>query len=74
MLMYINNNNHRGLTAPLKTDKMTTYTLDCNYYTKEFNSIDELINDITTSGMDPSYLILKNGVSIGEMAEDFLIF
>jgi len=53
---------------------MTTYTLDCNYYTKEFNSIDELINDITTSGMDSSYLILKNGVSIGEMAEDFIIF
>ena len=54
--------------------KTYKYTLDCKYYTKRFDSIDELINDITTSGMDPNYLILKNGVSVGEEAIDFISF
>ena len=54
--------------------KTYKYTLDCKYYIKEFNSIDELINDITTSGMDASYSILKNGISIGEEAIDFITF
>jgi len=56
------------------TKKDNIYTLDCKYYTKKFDSIHELINDITTSGTDPNYLILKNGVSVGEEAIDFITF
>lgn len=50
------------------------YTLDCTYYTKSFVSIDELINDIMISGMDPSYPILLNGEPTGEMAIDLIQF
>jgi hypothetical protein len=37
------------------------YSLNCNYYKKEFNSIDELIDDVLASGMDPNYEITRNG-------------
>ena len=37
------------------------YSLDCNYYTKKFSSIDELIDDVLNSGMDPNYEITKTG-------------
>tara|TARA_R100000935_G_scaffold28725_3_gene49125 strand:+ start:6230 stop:6394 length:165 start_codon:yes stop_codon:yes gene_type:complete len=51
-----------------------TYTLDCKYYTKKFNSIDELINNIKSSGMDPNYEILIDGVPCGEEAINFITF
>ena len=50
------------------------YTLDCSYYTKSFDSIDELINDVITSGMDPNYEIIHNGVSTGEMVIELISF
>lgn len=50
------------------------YSLDCNYYPREFSTIDELISDIMTSGMDPNYEITFNGVSTGELAADLLQF
>ena len=48
------------------------YTLDCSYYSKSFVSIEELINDILISGMDPNYPILLNGQPTGEMAIDLI--
>ena len=48
------------------------YSLNCNYYTKEFNSIDELIQDVMVSGMDPNYEITRDGVGIGESAWDLM--
>jgi|TARA_R110000782_G_C14494180_1_gene377725 hypothetical protein len=51
---------------------MKNYTLDCKYYDKEFSSIDELIEDVTISGMDPNYEILKNGIKTGEDAIDLI--
>ena len=42
------------------------YSLDCSYYEKSFSSVDELINDVMESGMDPNMEITKNGVSTGE--------
>ena len=48
------------------------WTLDCSYYKKEFNTIDELLADITSSGMDPNYEILHNGKSTGETAWDYI--
>lgn len=50
------------------------YSLDCSYYKKEFNTIDELINDITISGMDPNYEITRNGKPTGEMAIELIMF
>lgn len=48
------------------------YSLKCNYYEKEFATIDELLRDVLDSGMDPNYEITRNGKSIGETAWDLL--
>lgn len=48
------------------------YSLDCSYYNREFKTLDELLNDIMISGMDPNYEITKNGKSIGETAWDLI--
>jgi len=53
---------------------MKNYTLDCNYYTKEFASINDLIEDVTISGMDPNYEILRNGIKTGENAIDLILY
>ena len=50
------------------------YSLDCTYYTKEFSSLDELLDDIQFSGMDPNYEITHNGTSTDEFAIDFIQF
>ena len=50
------------------------YSLDCSYYKKEFNTITELIDDITISGMDPTYEITRNGKPTGEMAIELIMF
>jgi len=50
------------------------YSLKCNYYTKEFPTVQELIDDIMESGMDPNYEITKNGKGMGEDASDFIVF
>ena len=50
------------------------YSLDCSYYNKEFNSIDELIDDIGSSGMDPNYESTCNGISTGYIAIDMIPF
>jgi len=56
--------------------KTTTskWSLKCKYYTREFDSLNELIQDIMTSGMDPNYLITRDGKSIGEKATDHIVF
>ena len=48
------------------------YSLDCEYYDREFPTLELLIEDILTSGMDPNYEITFNGVSTGELAADLL--
>ena len=50
------------------------YSLNCSYYDKEFDSIDELIDDIASSGMDPNYEITCNGINTGELAIELLPF
>ena len=59
-------------TYNLKKESM--YSLDCNYYTKEFSTIDELLGDVVTNGMDPNYEITRNGQPTGEMAIDLIEF
>jgi len=50
------------------------YSLDCSYYTKSFTTLNELIDDVTISGMDPNYEITRDGKGIGENAVDYLVF
>jgi hypothetical protein len=50
------------------------YSLDCNYYTRQFSTLDELLADIALSGMDPNYEITFNGQPTGELAISLLQF
>lgn len=50
------------------------YSLDCIYYTKQFNTLNELLTDIVLSGMDPSYEITFNGKRTGDIAIDLIEF
>ena len=50
------------------------YSLKCSYYTKEFSSIDELVNDVIESGMDPNYEVTFNGKGIGEEVINYIQF
>ncbi len=49
------------------------YSLNCTYYTKEFKSINELIDDVIISGMDPSYEITFNNKETGEFISELII-
>ena len=42
------------------------YSLDCPYYNEEWSSLNELIDDVVSSGMDPNYEITLNGHGTGE--------
>ena len=50
------------------------YSLDCSYYDDEFDTIDELIDNVVSSGMDPNYEITRYGIGIGEQAIDLIQF
>ena len=50
------------------------YSLKCNYYTKEFPTLHELIDDVIQSGMDPNYEVTRDGRGIGEKAIDLIQF
>jgi hypothetical protein len=50
------------------------YSLNCSYYTKSFTTLNELIDDVTISGMDPNYEITRDGKGIGENAIDYIVF
>ena len=56
------------------TTTAPVYTLDCPYYHRNFDNIDDLLEDILSSGMDPSYNILKNGHDTEELASDYLSY
>jgi len=48
------------------------YSLNCNYYTKSFDDLDDLLEDVTISGMDPNYEITRDGEPTGETAWDLI--
>jgi hypothetical protein len=50
------------------------YSLDCSYYTVEFETLEELIEVVMLSGMDPSYEVTFNGVGTGEQISDYLMY
>ena len=50
------------------------YSLDCSYYTESFDTINQLIDDVVSSGMDPNYEITRNGFKTGECVIDLIVF
>jgi hypothetical protein len=48
------------------------YSLECSYYKKQFNNLDELIKDVINSGMDPNYNITINGKRTDNVLVDFI--
>ncbi len=50
------------------------YSLNCSYFSEEFDSIDELVEHCIVSGMDPNYEITRNGVTTGECLIDLMQF
>lgn len=68
---FFNTNKIVIFTYNLKQKDM--YSLKCNYFDKEFDTLDELINNILESGMDPNYEVTRDGKGIGETAWDFIV-
>ena len=50
------------------------YSLDCSYYTAEFETIEELIEAVMINGMDPNYEVTFNCKGTGENLGDYLVF
>tara|TARA_B110001454_G_scaffold205468_1_gene215080 strand:- start:1314 stop:1469 length:156 start_codon:yes stop_codon:yes gene_type:complete len=50
------------------------YSLDSPYYDREFESMNDLIDDVTVSGADPNCEITLDGKGTGEMAIDLMEF
>lgn len=48
------------------------YSLKCSYYKKSFATLEELLEDIAATGMDPNYFVTRDGRSIGERAFDLM--
>lgn len=49
------------------------YTLKCSYYDKSFETLDELIEDVLNSGMDPNYEVLHNGEGTSDILSDLIM-
>jgi hypothetical protein len=50
------------------------WSLKCDYFTKEFETLNELIDYVMSSGMDPNYEVTRDGKGIGEEAVDFIVY
>ena len=50
------------------------YSLKPDFLTKEFDTMEELLDYVLDFGVDPSYEITINGEPSGETAMDFLGF
>ena len=48
------------------------YSLKCDYYKEEFNTIDELIDNVIMNGMDPNYEITFNGEGTSEYVSELI--
>lgn len=45
---------------------------NCSYYQKTFDTIDQLVADVMSSGMDPSYTISRFGKDTGESLMEYI--
>ena len=50
------------------------YSSNCDYYDREFDTIDALVDDVVSSGMDPNYEITRNGSGTGDIIIDLMPF
>ena len=50
------------------------YSLDCNYFKAEFETLEELIESVIINGMDPNYEVTFNGEGTGEQIFDLIQF
>ena len=50
------------------------YSLDCDYFEKEFDSINELLEYVMDNGMDPNYEITFKGEPTGERVIDLISY
>ena len=50
------------------------YSLNCSYFTAEFDTREELIEAVMINGMDPLYEITFNGEGTGEQIFDLIQF
>ena len=49
------------------------YSLDCKYFNSEFDTLNELVDFVVSSGMDPAYEVTVDGVGTGEECVDFIV-
>jgi hypothetical protein len=48
------------------------YSLRCEYFDSEFDTIAQLMDYVIATGQDPNYEITRNGKGTGEMMIDLL--
>jgi hypothetical protein len=49
------------------------YSLDCSYFDKKYNSVNDLVNDVIASGMDPNYEITYKGLGTGQECVHYIV-
>jgi len=49
------------------------YSVDCEYFKEKFETVDELVEAVLEAGLDPNYMILQDGVPIGETVFDIMV-
>lgn len=54
--------------------KTVMYSLDCDYFVEEFDTIERLLYYVEQVGMDPNYEITRNGKGTGEWLIDLMTF
>jgi hypothetical protein len=50
------------------------YSLNCDYFVEEFNTLNELLYYVVEVGMDPNYEITRNGKPTGEYLNELIQF
>lgn len=48
------------------------YTLDLQGYNKEFDSVNDLIDDVKNLYLHPNTAILRDGIKTGETLDDYI--
>ena len=48
------------------------YSLNCDYFVEEFDTIERLLHYVIQVGMDPNYEITRNGKCTGEVLSDLI--
>jgi hypothetical protein len=50
------------------------YSIAFTPYKGSFPTIDQLVDDLLASGLDPAYEITKDGEPTGELASDYIAY